>query len=441
MNIMANTSRLRIWAGGFLCGAIAAAAIVLVARTFFISGLVAKVETSSGSMAPWLIGPHGEATCEICGTPFVFDALFSPERLMLDCPNCGQRMALVRSTETIAGEQVLIDRRAYSARAPRRWEPVVFACPHEQDTVCVKRVVGLPGETVEVRAGDVYIDGRIARKSLDEQLDVAILVHDNAHRTLDAGSRASGWAAIGTNADWELSPDKFHFDSTNDALSALRFQSFRRNQPMPILDDYAYNQRLTRQLNEVHDLMLAFDLTMRGSGSLRIVAHAHGHHFEAVFECEPQSTASLWLDSAEVETAEVETADLPENFAQPVGVVFSLFDRQALFAINGQTLLRYELDSQHNQDKQRSREKLPPASLAIHARDVVAQLSHVRLSRDIFYTLPRTARWGSGEPRRLAADEFFVLGDNSPISDDSRHWKAPGLASSRIVGKPLRIER
>ena len=42
----------------------------------------------------------------------------------------------------------------------------------------MKRVVGLPGESVQVRHGDIYIDGRIERKSLAQQHALALLVHD-----------------------------------------------------------------------------------------------------------------------------------------------------------------------------------------------------------------------------------------------------------------------
>ncbi|MBE2272110.1 MAG: signal peptidase I [Anaerolinea sp.] len=43
-------------------------------------------------------------------------------------------------------------------RLPQRGEVVILTSPHDGDTV-VKRVIGLPGETVEVRGGVVYIDG------------------------------------------------------------------------------------------------------------------------------------------------------------------------------------------------------------------------------------------------------------------------------------------
>jgi len=39
---------------------------------------------------------------------------------------------------------------------------------------------------------------------------------------------------------------------------------------------------------------------------------------------------------------------------------------------------------------------------------------------------------------KLAADEYFMIGDNSALSDDSRTWAAgPGVAAQLIIGQPL----
>jgi signal peptidase I len=43
--------------------------------------------------------------------------------------------------------------------APRRWDLIVFRPPHAASTLFVSRLVGLPGETVEIIAGRVHIDG------------------------------------------------------------------------------------------------------------------------------------------------------------------------------------------------------------------------------------------------------------------------------------------
>jgi signal peptidase I len=60
----------------------------------------------------------------------------------------------------VAGDTIWIDRTAFALRAPRRWELVVFHCPHDASQLCVKRIVGLPGERIGFRNGQVLIHDR-----------------------------------------------------------------------------------------------------------------------------------------------------------------------------------------------------------------------------------------------------------------------------------------
>lgn len=52
-------------------------------------------------------------------------------------------------------------RLAYKFADPERYDIVIFKYPDdpEQKELFIKRVIGLPGETVEIREGKVYIDG------------------------------------------------------------------------------------------------------------------------------------------------------------------------------------------------------------------------------------------------------------------------------------------
>jgi type IV secretory pathway protease TraF len=64
-----------------------------------------------------------------------------------------------------------------------------------------------------------------------------------------------------------------------------------------------------------------------------------------------------------------------------------------------------------------------------------------QIFRDVYYTaVPRAGTGLAPDRFDLGDDEYFVLGDNSPISLDSRHWVPPGLHASAIVGKPLGIK-
>ncbi len=60
----------------------------------------------------------------------------------------------------IPGDRVLVDKRIYGRSEPRRGDIVVFRYPPDPTRVFLKRIVGLPGDRVEIRSGRLYIGGR-----------------------------------------------------------------------------------------------------------------------------------------------------------------------------------------------------------------------------------------------------------------------------------------
>jgi signal peptidase I len=83
-------------------------------------------------------------------------------------------------------DRVLVNRLAYRFRGPRRGDVVVFEAPTNALTRCgaggayVKRIVGLPGETVRVADGFVSIDGK--------PLDDDAYIRSRAQRGVASGS-------------------------------------------------------------------------------------------------------------------------------------------------------------------------------------------------------------------------------------------------------------
>lgn len=58
------------------------------------------------------------------------------------------------------GDQVVLDKLTYRFRSPKRYEIVVFPGPGDGTRFFVKRIIGLPGETVEIVRGHVYVNGK-----------------------------------------------------------------------------------------------------------------------------------------------------------------------------------------------------------------------------------------------------------------------------------------
>lgn len=57
------------------------------------------------------------------------------------------------------GDRIIALRLTYYFSQPERGDIVVFKYPDDESVLYVKRVIGLPGETVEIRDGKVYING------------------------------------------------------------------------------------------------------------------------------------------------------------------------------------------------------------------------------------------------------------------------------------------
>ena len=57
-------------------------------------------------------------------------------------------------------DQLIVDKMTYRFRDPKRYDIVVFPYQYQDNTYYIKRIIGLPGETVQILSGMVYIDGR-----------------------------------------------------------------------------------------------------------------------------------------------------------------------------------------------------------------------------------------------------------------------------------------
>lgn len=59
------------------------------------------------------------------------------------------------------GEYLMVNKLSYRFGSPDRGDVIVFHYPLSPETLYVKRIIGLPGEKVEIAEGRIYIDGRL----------------------------------------------------------------------------------------------------------------------------------------------------------------------------------------------------------------------------------------------------------------------------------------
>jgi signal peptidase I len=170
----------------------------------------------TGSMAPTLMGRHKEVTCQECGLTFTVGETEESERseplTECTCPNC-LNINNIRSSPAFKGDRILVLKALYDLpdwipgglNEPKRWDVVVFKFPEEPQVNYIKRLVGLPGETIRIHYGDIFTrsgndpEFHIARKSAAKQKVMRMLVYDNNHQS-------HTWRANGWPSRWQSEP-------------------------------------------------------------------------------------------------------------------------------------------------------------------------------------------------------------------------------------------
>ena len=81
------------------------------------------------------------------------------------------------------GDWLWAERRTYCGRDPERGDIAVLALPSRPRTVLVKRVIGLPGDRVQIQKGQLYLNGEPVRRDWLESAIHADESGEAAHRT------------------------------------------------------------------------------------------------------------------------------------------------------------------------------------------------------------------------------------------------------------------
>jgi len=94
------------------------------------------------------------------------------------------------------GQLIIVNRAAYFFGGPSRGDVIVLHNPANNSEDFIKRVVGLPGEYVEIREGRVYVNGTMLNEPYIEQ-----------------------FCTLGCDGAWPLGPDQYFVLGDNRAHS------------------------------------------------------------------------------------------------------------------------------------------------------------------------------------------------------------------------------
>lgn len=69
------------------------------------------------------------------------------------------------------GDNLIVDKITYRFRDPKRFDIIVFPFQYAEETYYIKRIIGLPGETVHIDGeGNIYINGEILQESYGREI-------------------------------------------------------------------------------------------------------------------------------------------------------------------------------------------------------------------------------------------------------------------------------
>jgi hypothetical protein len=198
----------------------------------------------------------------------------------------------------------------------------------------------------------------------------------------------------------------------------------------------------------VNDLLLVSRFKTSGTGALYLRGATADHAF--VVRLQPETgTGELYVDG----TLVAQLRDTEPFFRQPQQLELAMVDGTFRVAIDGRLLIAHA-PSQRDAGLDRGAPPATPAGvlagqdagidvwpLAIGAVGIDVETANLQVYRDVYYTDVLSTAGGETAGRvTLGDDQYFVLGDNSPVSLDSRHaGRGSPVDRNLMVGRPLML--
>ncbi|GJM25202.1 MAG: hypothetical protein DHS20C16_16170 [Phycisphaerae bacterium] len=381
---------------------------------------------------------------------------------------------------------------------PKRWDVVVFKTPSDGTTNFIKRLAGLPNEVLQIIDGDVYVaptadlsdeclktldDARhlkylrrangdpseiaelnqkvseaigkalaeldkkmhIARKTELAQEVLWKVAYNHDYPPKEIQEEQPRWYAADDDGLWTIGNRKLSFGGVGQGGQRVELRAQLNGM-------CAYNT-LRRWVNRSHsrhhpvsDVRTRFVLEFKEkAGSVRVGLSKRDDLF--IGEISPDGMVKILRTSKtpsnnSSEPTELCSTRIPNFDAdRKIEIQFQNVDYRVELSVDGKTVLATN-DNQYSPDLSKLRQTPPPQTRPpfIEAADTNVELTHVVVEVDQYYIsnsarLPLVTNWGTqNNPILLREDEYFMLGDNTAQSKDSRLWNYDDVGP-HLVGR------
>ncbi len=385
--------------------------------------------------------------------------------LLLQCPICWFRYHdVITQSNRRGGDKILVNKFAFRIGEPKRWDVIVFH--FDEGTNYIKRLIGLPGETVLIEGGDLYagpdreglqIARKIDRPDARDSLWIKISDSDVIERGY---SKDAAWREVferGSGLDSHVAGGKWWSFEADPATWTVNVTSppgrvacllYNR----PCVNFYPYgllspisNLPRSDPPEEVGDKKVAFTVRPSGVGEdpwiggeirdgdftyqFRLPVGEASDANPAVLQRMPTDD-SLSPSPSRQPLEQRATAPISLPLEEPTRVEFENVDDRVAVLVDGVVVLvlEYERDSP----------RLDPEEHSLHllAGGVGASFESIEVYRDVYYT--EAGSYATHAPLAIGSDEdgareYFACGDHSPSSHDGRAWgTVPG---QNMMGK------
>ncbi|BBM86805.1 signal peptidase I [Candidatus Uabimicrobium amorphum] len=320
----------------------------------------------------------------------------SMEATLIGDPNCGDR--------------ILVKKYAYEFKKPKRWEAIVFFYPHNNQQIFIKRLIGLPGEKVHIRNGEIYINNILARKpsSVVNQLLYPVYQPQQPFK--------ENWQY---SEKWQI--DKQQYSINTNKLEWCKYKHVVTNRYEPINNRrFFHRQQYAYPVGgglRVGEIRFAIRFKMRSdTGSIRLELREGEYRFLCTIDTAQAGQLHKYIGEDDTKKQSVHfKANWQKNSWH--SLVFSNIDDLVTLEIDSKEVAKLDYSQ-----KQQQAQRITFDTAFRWGVSGSFELENAQLWRDIYYISKRDF-FGGLTSFEVPNHHYFALGDNPPNSRDSKDWQ------------------